>query len=82
MISRLTLAKVALIVGSWTAFYYGMTWAKSLRDLSMPPTVFDLPTCERARLNTRKIESGQYALDTNAHRGTIDGCRIRGYRTE
>lgn len=82
MISRLTLTKIALVVGSLAAFYFGMTWAKSLQDPSTPPDVYDLALCERARLNARKIEAGQSDFDTREHRWTIDGCEARGFNVK
>ncbi|BCH33104.1 hypothetical protein MesoLjLc_50340 [Mesorhizobium sp. L-8-10] len=82
MVSRLTLAKIGLVIGSWAAFYYGMLFLKSLQDQSVPPDVFDLATCERARLNAAKVLRGQTDLDSRAHRWTIEGCAARGFRTD
>jgi hypothetical protein len=79
MISRITLIKVALVVGAWVVFFYGMRGLMSLQDTSEPPSQIDFVTCERARLNARKILNGQTEFDNVAHRWTIERCREGGF---
>lgn len=79
---RRFLVSAAMIVGAWSAFYYGMLALKGLQDTSEPPAVVDYVSCERVRINAMKIGSGQKEFDTVAHRWALDRCRDLGYQTE
>ncbi|WP_280824119.1 hypothetical protein [Pseudaminobacter soli (ex Li et al. 2025)] len=80
--TRRILINVAMIIGAWTAFYYGMLALKGLQDTSEPPAVVDYVSCERVRLNAQKISEGQKEFDTVAQRWTFDRCRALGYQVD